>query len=420
MLDSFVGKLNIVGAALAGAFAAQKAGGGIMSMISSASDLQENMGKVEAIFGSSSKLIVAASNQMAAAFGTSKNEFLGAAGQLGSLFKGAGMSEKAAASLSVQITKLAGDAKSFNNDSFSEAFQKLRAGLTGEAEPLKAYGVLLSEEAVKSQAYAMGIAKVGGELTEMAKIQARVALITQKMGDAQGDQAKNSSKWAGLVEGFWGRLDNLAGTFGKAFLPAAEEGLTVVNQFISAFDGWAQSSGIIELMGSLIQDLIVTPIKCVVGMVKSMDETFKAFGINVVNVFMGVIRVLAGTAHMIAAVIKVAAFGKVDLASTADMAFAKANSLATMKPKVASIMPAVAQAAHGTHDSHAAAFEMGSKEAYSAILGSRAQQQGGIQDRVLASIDQTGKLQLAVLKVIARGTEDRENRGGLATSLATV
>ncbi|MCV6900945.1 hypothetical protein OE165_28330, partial [Escherichia coli] len=80
----------------------------------------------------------------------------------------------------------ADDASSFYNVPLESALEKIRSGLVGEAEPLRAFGVLLSEAAVKQQALAMGVRPVNGELSEQEKVMARVELITKGLNKAQG------------------------------------------------------------------------------------------------------------------------------------------------------------------------------------------------------------------------------------------
>ncbi|MDG6746336.1 SDR family NAD(P)-dependent oxidoreductase, partial [Staphylococcus aureus] len=70
--------------------------------------------------------------------------------------------------------------------SFDEAIGKIRSGLSGESEPLRDFGVFLTEAAVKAKALELGMIKVGEELTEQGKIMARAILIQEGLADANG------------------------------------------------------------------------------------------------------------------------------------------------------------------------------------------------------------------------------------------
>lgn len=188
-----------------------------------ASNLEETTSKVGFAFHDAAKIIFDDADNIARKLGVPKREFLEAAASIGMIAKASGQGEYAAARMGSQFAKLAADASSFYNISLEEALEKIRAGLVGEAEPLRELGILLSADAVDAQAAAMGFRKVNGEFTEGEKVQARAALITRGFADAQGDLARTSGSLANLVRQLWGRLENLAATLGQYLLPAAKE-----------------------------------------------------------------------------------------------------------------------------------------------------------------------------------------------------
>ena len=247
---SVLGARAALGTLFAGA-AAYGAARGLGKLVSGASDLGENMNKVQVIFGDGARSIVDASNEMAGAFGTSKNEFLDAAGKLGGLLKGAGFASGAVADLSVRMTKLAADSKSlFNTRDFNTAFDKIRSGLAGESEPLRDFGVFLTEDAVKARAMALGLARAGQEISQLAKVQARAALITEGLAAAQGDLARTAGGVANLTEGLKGRLANLGAQIGESLLPLTQSALGELNTAVGALSmAWEDNEGRVQAWG---------------------------------------------------------------------------------------------------------------------------------------------------------------------------
>lgn len=225
----------------AGAFAASKA---IRSTVMGAADLAETMSKVGVVFGDQASVVTSAADQMAKAFGVPKREFLDAASQFGLIATGSGLAEKEAAAMSATLAKLAADASSFYNVPVDVALEKIRAGLTGESEPLKAFGVLMDETAVKAQAVAMGLAREGQELNNQAKFLARNAIITRGLASAQGDLERTSGGAANQARMFWGQLQTLGDTIGTALMPAFTSLLNLLNEVASNMVTAAeQSSG---------------------------------------------------------------------------------------------------------------------------------------------------------------------------------
>lgn len=371
-LSRFEAAASVAGGALAGlgaGFGLAKAVEGFRSMISAASDLDENINKVKAVFGEGAASVIADSDAMARAFGNSKNQYLDAAGRFGGLFKGAGFAGEQTAKLSQQFTRLAADAASFFNVDFETAFMKLRSGLSGEAEPLRDFGVFLTEDGVKAYAYAHGIAAMGAALTDQQKIMARVAMITAGLSDANGDLARTSGGVANLARNAWGQLENLGAEVGKAFLPVVQRALSATSGFLAAMGEWARSSGVLTTLGDLIDSVIITPIEFLVGLVKAFDDGLKSMGIDLIGIFTAALKPIADMIKLIANVIKFFTYGK---EAAKDMAAATAEA-----PKFAqrASAPTLSSLKAGGAAHHGPAFApaalAGSREAYSAILASR-------------------------------------------------
>ena len=85
------------------------------------------------------------------------------------MLKSMGLSEEAAYDMAKSMTVLTLDMASFYNLPTEEAFEKLQAGITGEAEPLKWLGILINETSVKIYAASKGIGTMTGGLDANAK-----------------------------------------------------------------------------------------------------------------------------------------------------------------------------------------------------------------------------------------------------------
>ena len=125
--------------------------GGLAASVMAASDLNEELDKSRVVFGPAADDLIKFA-EGAAAIGLSQAEALGAAGAFGNMFNTVGLTQEKSAEFSETMVQLAADMASFNNEDPAEMLDKLRSGLTGEAEPLRRFGVLLSEAAVKEEA----------------------------------------------------------------------------------------------------------------------------------------------------------------------------------------------------------------------------------------------------------------------------
>lgn len=145
-----------------------------------------------------------------------------------------GLASSEALNLSKEMTLLAEDMASFYNLSSDEAFTKIRTGLTGETEPLKALGILVDEATIKQYAYANGIAKTGSELSNTEKVMARYIAIQQQTATASGDLARTINSPANQLRVLQNNLNLLRIELGNAFMPIVQVVLPILNSFVQA------------------------------------------------------------------------------------------------------------------------------------------------------------------------------------------
>lgn len=229
------------------AVTAAGAGLGVASL-KLASDLEEARAAAEQTFKSASGAVTEFAENQADAFNISKASAFEYTAQLGAIFNTTGLAAEESANASVEFTKLAADLASFRNLRFEDALQKIRAGLVGEAEPLRTVGVLLSAARVEQAAYANGIAEAGEALTEAQKVQARQIIIMEDLADAQGDVARTSGSVANLTRDVQQSMADAGAEIGTILLPAAAKLLRALSDLV----GWFS-----DLPGPVKQVLVV-------------------------------------------------------------------------------------------------------------------------------------------------------------------
>jgi hypothetical protein len=184
-----------------------------------ASDYNESLNKMQVVFKQNAAQIQTWSETAATSLGMSRQEALETSSTFGNLFTSMGIGSQQAAGMSVQMIQLAADLSSFNNIDPSEAFEKLRSGIVGEAEPLRTLGVNLMEVDVQQKALAMGLASTTKELTVQDKVLARLALITEQTKNAQGDFARTAEGVANAQRIATAEYKNALATIGQQLLP---------------------------------------------------------------------------------------------------------------------------------------------------------------------------------------------------------
>jgi hypothetical protein len=214
-----LGAVGSLAAPLAAAVAGLGIGRMLVSSITNASDFQESATAITAVFGDADRTIQDFAKNSATSLGQSKNQTLDAARVFGVFGKAAGLSGGELAGFSTDFITLAADLASFNNTSPEEAIEALGAGLRGESEPLRAYGILLDDATLKARATKMGIYSGNDALTQQQKVLASQAEIMAQTSTQQGDFARTSQGLANQQRILKAQTENLSTSFGMLFLP---------------------------------------------------------------------------------------------------------------------------------------------------------------------------------------------------------
>ena len=217
-----------------------------------ASDLNEVQNVVDTTFGTEGAIKVNEwARNAAEAFGESELQAKQFTSTLGAMFKSMGVGQADMEEMSMSLAGLAGDMASFYNLDPTEAFEKIRSGISGETEPLKQLGINMSVVNLEAFAMAEGITKSYQEMTQAEQATLRYQYIMSATADAQGDFADTSDSLANQQRILQLEIQTLAAEIGQDLMPIAQEILTIARdgiQWISenkgALEGLAAAAGV--------------------------------------------------------------------------------------------------------------------------------------------------------------------------------
>jgi len=235
--DAGTGAAGTIGSAFEGMFtkitvsaAAAKIGQMLrdwaIASIDMASDLQEVQNVVDVTFGEKgAKKIEKWSKLAGSRYGLTELQAKKYTSTLGSMAKSTGMTDDQIYEMSTDLAGLAADVASFNNLSFDEAFYKIRAGLSGETEPLKAIGYDISETGLDAYAESLGLGKTS-KMSMGEKYMLRYQYLMQQAQQKQtiGDFARTlPDSLANKQRLAETRKAELQAKTGDALMPLAQE-----------------------------------------------------------------------------------------------------------------------------------------------------------------------------------------------------
>lgn len=236
--------------------------------VKDASNLNESIAKTGVIFGDSTEQITAFARTAADTFGQSTQQALDAASTFATFGKAAGMSGTELVDFSTSLTELSSDFASFFNTSPEDAITAIGAALRGESEPIRRYGVLLNDAALKSRAMAMGIYDGEGALTAQQKTLAAYSEILAQSTDAQGDFERTQDGLANKSRTLTANLQDLSATVGQQLTPTVNDyvsaGLKLIDQVQGTGDQTDSTTGALLRFSTRMTGLL-TPIGQVIS-----------------------------------------------------------------------------------------------------------------------------------------------------------
>lgn len=197
------------------------------------SDLQEVQNVVDVTFGGMSRAVDEFAQEAIEKFGLSELSAKKYSSTMGAMLKSMGFSTQAAADMSMELTGLAGDMASFYNLSGDDAFAKIRAGISGETEPLKQLGINLSVANLEQFALTQGMNKSYSAMTQQEQALLRYNYLLSVTSDAQGDFARTSDSWANQTKILAERFNSLKAAIGQGLINVFTPVLRVINQVIA-------------------------------------------------------------------------------------------------------------------------------------------------------------------------------------------
>lgn len=291
-VKSFAGPLIAAFAALGiGSIAAnafQEAKDFLADSISKASDLEQSVGGVDAVFAEQADSIHRWAQAAADAVGLSQSSYNEFATIVGAQLKNLGIPLDDLSGQTNEIIELGADLAAQYGGPTSEAVSALSSLLRGERDPIERYGVTMNEAAVKAEALSLGLVKATkdadkieaaqlraevaqrkhndavskygenssqaltanasmisansalekalegttGELTAQQKAQATLSLLMKQTTDAQGAFGRESDTLAGKQQRNAAAWENISTQLGESFLPVATEAADVISEDI--------------------------------------------------------------------------------------------------------------------------------------------------------------------------------------------
>jgi hypothetical protein len=218
--------------------------------VSAASNLGESVNAVNKSFGDAAEGVLALGEKSAQTVGLSNSAFNNMAIRFSAFAETIAGEGGDVVEVIDDLTVRAADMASVFNVDVATAAQAFASGLSGEAEPLKQFGVNLLESEVKAYALSEGLIEVGETMDENTKRQARFGLLMQSTDRYAGDFADTSDGLANSTRTLGAEMENLAADLGEELIPVLEGMMPLLHGVIDGVGLLGDAFGLAKSAGS--------------------------------------------------------------------------------------------------------------------------------------------------------------------------
>lgn len=238
---SFSGLAGAIGKFYATYWMLLRALQGFKKAVDISSDLTEVQNVVDNAFGDYASKVDELTQHSIQDFGMSELTAKQISGRFQAMGMAMGFAQGKMSDMSIELTKLAADMASFYNVSQKEVARSLQAVFSGETEPLRKYGLDLTQTTLKEYALKNGLDANISSMTQAQKTMLRYQYVMANTAIAQGDFARTSGTWANQTRILVQQFQQLGGIVGGVLVNAFKPFITALNSVMKSVIAFAKT-----------------------------------------------------------------------------------------------------------------------------------------------------------------------------------
>lgn len=262
-----------------------------------ASDFEQATGKLEVVFQNSSDGMKRWAEDAITTMNLSKATAIQTAADYGALFQGVGISIEKSAEWSKSLTERVADLSNFYDTTTEETISALNSIVTGTVQPMRRFGITMTEANLQQWAFAHGIRKTVREMSESEKVQLRYQFVMDKTKMAVGTTAREADSAGAQMKKFKEATAELALKFGELLLPVITPIIESINKILIAVSNLDKGTqkfifvilGVVAAAGPIL--IMVGKLAAAISSLTTLKATFAAKsvkeGVNVSKAMVG-------------------------------------------------------------------------------------------------------------------------------------
>lgn len=254
-----------VATAVAGAITT--VGLGSLKLIQMGADADATTAKFATIFSGMEGSTQAWVDNFVAATGRQKYATMDVLSDIQAVTTAMGVEKEAGVGMAEALLERSTDVAAFFNAQDPEVLEAIKSGLVGEMEPLKKYGVILSEANVQQELSNMLGAEGAKTATNAEKVQARVNIIMAQTAAIQGQQSREAGSYQEQLKRLSNTLSTTFADAGKSAMESMTGVLVSVNELMG--DGGLDA---LQSVLESVADAVAWTVVEVVDIIRAFNE----------------------------------------------------------------------------------------------------------------------------------------------------
>jgi hypothetical protein len=232
--DTFV-KFGVVAGAAIGALGTK--------FIAAARGAEDAQRKFDAVFRSEAEGVRKWLGQLSKDFALNRTEVEGWLARAQDLFVPMGLARDEASKLSKKVVELSTKVAVFNGMSTDQVLNAMMQGMIGVTRSVRRYGIMITEARTQQKGFEMGLVDAKGEMSEQAKVLARLELMLDDSGDAMARAQSLMNGMRGNTQRLSTAVTEASEEIGKALAPALQDFVGMVVPAIRGIQQWVKENG---------------------------------------------------------------------------------------------------------------------------------------------------------------------------------
>lgn len=223
---------------------------GIKTSIGNGSELQQNLGGVEAVFGDFSDTIEANAKDAYKNMGMSASEYMATANKMGSLFQGSGIQQQRSLKLTADAMQRAADVASVMGIDTTFAMESIAGAAKGNFTMMDNLGVAMNATTLQAYALEKGVNFKWDTASNAEKAELAMKMFMERTTQYAGNFARESKEtFSGALGAMKSAAENVLGNMplGKSIV----EPLNVLASTITTFVG----GNLVPMLNNIIQQV---------------------------------------------------------------------------------------------------------------------------------------------------------------------